>query len=355
MAYEPNREDYQRLSLQFMRGADRMGPLAAARAFAGFGRRFSQDRDSLPQDDADRAFGLVARATTIIDYELPFSDDDQAAATLVQKGHELLDEALVLDAHCYDALRMQQASQIGSFDGYYDFLQTEGEEVRAWCLEQRDRALAREGGERGRIAANLALRPLIRWRAMQASKAVICGRNHDAAGIARELMELDPDDDADVRYTAMIALAKIEDEQGLEELCQRGARIEARRGMPAAQDAWTQLTRIALAYKRLDLDGARDAISRLDGTHPNALSALAIQRELPDGVFSRLSTQPRSEDELILAISEGTVLLQEGRDKEGRGALGAWLREECLGRMDRETRARVFADEVEWGVGREAE
>ena len=354
MAYEPNREDYQRLSLQFMRSADRMGPLAAARAFAGFGRRFSQDRDSLPQDDADRAFGLVAHATTIIDYELPFSDDNQAAE-LVKKGHELLDEALVLDAHCFDALRMQQASQIGSFDGYYDFLQTEGEDVRDWCLEQRDRALAREGGERGRIAANLAMRPLFRWRAMQASKAVICGRNHDAVEIARKLMALDPDDEADVRYTAMIALAKLEDARGLEELCQRGARIEASRGMSTEQDAWAQLTRVAIAYKALDLDGARDAISRLDGTHPNALSALAIQRELPDGVFSRLSTQPRSEDELILAISEGTVLLQEGRDKEGRGALGAWLRDECLGRMDREGRARVFADEVEWGVGREVE
>ncbi|EHF02925.1 hypothetical protein HMPREF1008_00570 [Olsenella sp. oral taxon 809 str. F0356] len=354
MAYEPNREDYQRLSLQFMRSADRMGPLAAARAFAGFGRRFSQDRDSLPQDDADRAFGLVARATTVIDYELPFSDDDKALE-LIKKGHELLDEALLLDEHCFDALRMQQASQIASFDGYYDFLRTEGDDVRAWCLRQHEHALKREGGERGRIAANLALRPFIRWRAMQASKAVICGRNKDAIDIARELMRIDPDDEADVRYTALIALAKVEDEQGLEELCRKGAQIEARRGMPATQDAWTQLARIALAYKSHDLVGARDAITRLAETHPNALSALAIQRELPDGVFSRLVTQPRSEDELILAISESTVLLQEGRDKEGRGALGAWLREECLGRLGHDERAHVFADEVEWGVGREAE
>ncbi|MBQ1839823.1 MAG: hypothetical protein II128_00615, partial [Atopobiaceae bacterium] len=45
----------------------------------------------------------------------------------------------------------------------------------------------------------------------------------------------------------------------------------------------------------------------------------------PDGVFARLAVAPFSEDELILAISEGTVLLQEGRDDAGRGVLGTWI------------------------------
>ena len=34
---------------------------------------------------------------------------------------------------------------------------------------------------------------------------------------------------------------------------------------------------------------------------------------------------PYSEDELILAVSEATVLLQEGDDKSGRGVLGSWI------------------------------
>jgi hypothetical protein len=46
--------------------------------------------------------------------------------------------------------------------------------------------------------------------------------------------------------------------------------------------------------------------------------------ELPDGVFSRLAVPPFSEDELILAVSEATVLFQEGRDQEGRGSFGSW-------------------------------
>jgi hypothetical protein len=48
------------------------------------------------------------------------------------------------------------------------------------------------------------------------------------------------------------------------------------------------------------------------------------QKELPEGVFSRLAVSPGSEDELILAISEGTVLLMDGRYP-----FGAWVEQEA--------------------------
>ena len=71
MAHDAKREDYQRLSLRYALELDKSGATDAARAFAAFGRRFAQNRDSLPQSDADRAFHLVALATEIIDYRLP--------------------------------------------------------------------------------------------------------------------------------------------------------------------------------------------------------------------------------------------------------------------------------------------
>ena len=86
-----------------------------------------------------------------------------------------------------------------------------------------------------------------------------------------------------------------------------------------------QLSRLSLAHKRHDLDEARRHLAQLTTTYPHASFALASQKELPDGVFSRLAVPPFSEDELILAVSEGTVLLQEGRDDAGRGVLGTWV------------------------------
>ena len=41
---------------------------------------------------------------------------------------------------------------------------------------------------------------------------------------------------------------------------------------------------------------------------------------------------PYSEDELIIAIAEATVLLQEGNDLIGRGVLGRWLADQVRAR-----------------------
>lgn len=329
MAYDPHREDYQRLSLRFARELDGQDSYAATRAFASFSRRFSQNRDSLPQTDADRAFHLVAEATTLIDYELPFADDAHAEE-LIDQGHRLLDEALALDEHCYDAIRMKQAADSPSFESYYDFLAQEADSVRAYCEEQRAQAHD-ESPERALLEADIAMRPYYRWLATQAGKAVICGRNREAIRLSEQLLDLDGLDNSDVRFTCAIAYAKLEDDDGLDRFAAR-TKCFVRAG---TYDAWMQLSRISLAHKRHDMDEARRLLHRLIETYPHATTALTSQKELPDGVFARLAVAPFSEDELILAVSEGTVLLQEGRDDAGRGVLGTWIaRQAGLGAKD---------------------
>lgn len=319
MSYDPHKEDYQRLGLRFARSLDGKDPTAATRAFASFGRRFAQNRDSLPQSDADRAFHLVAEATTLIDYELPFADDEKAER-IIEQGHRLLDEALTLDERCHDAIRMKLAAESPTFESYYDFLAHEADEVRACCEEKRAES-ADDTPERAQLAGDIAMRPYYRWLATLAGKAVICGRNREAIRISEKLLELDPQDSSDVRFTCAIAYAKLEDEAGLDQL--------ERRTKPLLRantdDAWMQLSRLSLAHKRHDMREAKRLLERLMTTYPNAGWALAAQKELPDGAFSRLAVAPFSEDELILAISEGTVLLQEGRDDEWRGVLGSWI------------------------------
>lgn len=117
-------------------------------------------------------------------------------------------------------------------------------------------------------AGDLAICPYLRWVASIAELALICGRNQQSVELARKLISLNPTDISDARFTLALGLTKLEDE-----------------------------------------------------------AALIRQNELPDGEFARMSVQPYSEDEVVVALSESVVLLQEGNDPTGRGTLGIWIAE----------------------------
>lgn len=322
MAHSAQKEDYQRLSLRFVRSLDGTDPLKATREYASFGRRFAQDRDALPQTDADRAFHLVALATEIVDYELPFSTGE-AANALIERGKGLLDEALALDASCFDALRMRSSTQMTSVGERVDYLKAEEPRVRAACEAARD-AAGDEDPDRGALAGELAMRPYYRWLATLAEEELICGRNRACAEVCRRLLEIDPSDISDARFTLAYALAKLEDEAAFEELLGTYHACAARR---PADDAWVALARIAFAHKRHNTAEAEAQLRHLLASYPNGAVALIRQNELPDGEFARITVAPYSEDELVVALSEAVVLLQEGNDRSGKGVLGLWLAE----------------------------
>lgn len=324
MAFDPRREDYQRLGLRFARTLDSGDPFGSARAISSFSRRFAQNRDSLPQADDDRAFHLVAEATDLIDYQLPFTPDD-ACQPLLDSAGKMLDEAIDLDPRCHDARRMLAAADCPSFESYYRFLIDGAEEVRADCERAADQAVSEFVPAQLDLARDIAMRPYLRWLSTAAAKALICGRYRKTIEIADTLLGLDGRDPSDVRFTAALAYAKLEDDAGLDALERRSRRVE---GLRAGSDAWSLLARTALAYKRNDLPGARGWLRVMLDTYPHAAATLKRQDELPDGVFARLAVSPFSEDEAILAVSEGTVLLQEGRDESDHGALGSWIAEE---------------------------
>lgn len=324
MAFDPQREDYQRLALRFARSLDHADSAHETSEFLAFGRRFAQDRDSLPQSDSDRAFHLVALASKAIDYELPFATDDQAQK-IIDDGHRILDEAISLDPHCYDAIRMKAAATNPSFDAFLTFLNERASEVRAYCTEKVAKVSHDISSERERLLADIAMRPYLRWVATQAEEALICGRNRETLRLAKHALELDPHDMADIRFTAALAYAKLEDEAGLDNFIKEGHTSGRTRPF---DDAWTHLAYLALAFKRHDMQTAFKHIKDLVARYPHAAEALIRQNELPDGVFARLAVMPYSEDEIILALSEGTVLLQEGIDLEGRGVLSSWIIQE---------------------------
>ena len=320
MAFDPRREDYQRLGLRFARDLDASDPVSAMRAFSTFGRRFASMRDTLPQSDADRAFHLVADVAVLVDYQMPFMPDEQVNPTIA-RAQGMLDEAIALDEACHDAVRMRYASMGTSFEFCYDFLLEGAPRVLESCREQARLAAADASAERASLAAEIAMRPYYRWMASLAEKALICGHNRVCIKISHELLEADPADSADVRFTCALAYAKLEDEQGLDALAAKNAQLE--RGI-GAEDAWMQLARCSLAYKRRDYNAATAQLRRLIESYPHAVVNLADQRELPVGVFSRLAVGPGSEDELALAVSEATVLLVDGRYP-----FGVWVEEQA--------------------------
>ena len=99
-----------------------------------------------------------------------------------------------------------------------------------------------------------------------------------------------------------------------------------------ADDPWILLARLAIHFKKRELVEAEHYLDLLIERYPEATLCCFVQKDLPEGEFSRLNVLPYSEDELIIAIAEATVLLQEGNDLIGRGVLGRWLADQVRAR-----------------------
>lgn len=321
MAHDAQREDYLRMSLRFALSLDGGAPDDANFAFSTFGRRFAQLRDTLPQSDADRAFYLVTLATELLDYRLPFAGEE-FVDTLRDRGRGMLDEALSLDPSCHDATRMRVGLDVASYEERLRLLREGGDHVRAACERERDELCDQLEEPRRPLAASIAMRPWWRWLAETAECALICGHNRVAVEASETLLASDPRDLSDVRFTLAYALTKLEDGPALERLI---ARYPSFRLGRAANDAWTLLSQAALAHKRYDLDEAAGFISRLLAAYPGGSTALVQQVEIGDGLFARIRVPAYSEDELVVALSEGIVLLQEGVERTGKGVFGAWV------------------------------
>ncbi len=91
---------------------------------------------------------------------------------------------------------------------------------------------------------------------------------------------------------------------------------------------------MSAAWRELDYEGAEHYLRILARSCPHAAEALYFQTEFPDGVYARVNVGVGSTDELVLALSEATPVLQEG----GRS------RQRQLCRLGRHQRYRAFPD-----------
>lgn len=330
MAFDPVQEDCLRLILARMR-RERVLPLENAPFIERCMDQFREDPSPLIESDRDRSFHLTARASEAADYAVPKLSDEADIQRQEDAAAGYLREAVELDPGNWDARRMLAELDAESNDAFLTYLLDTRDEVArdtARSIVGADDPYARE------FARDLAHRPYLRWLAAISSRAFISGRYRLSLRVAEESLDYAPEDPADVRHTAMLALAKLEVDR---EEIRRFRRRHAQAYQPEAPqrrrhhladkepDPWTQLALLDLAYRSFDYDAANRVLRALIRSVPRAASALYYQMEFPEGLFSRLNVMPGSEDELMIALSEATPLLQEGAGTPDRAGFSLWI------------------------------
>ena len=206
MAFDPIQEDCLRLILELLR-REHIYPLDNAAVIERGMTQYQRDPDALVKTDRDRSFHLVAKAAELADYRVPFLTDEDQINKEDDRAEAILREAVELDPKNWDARRMLTAICANSNDEYVSYLLDNRAAVEhdiEKLVESADNPYDEE------YAQDLGKRPYLRWLAALSSRALIAGQYKLSLDAARDLLEIAPDDPADVRYTAMLALAKLE-------------------------------------------------------------------------------------------------------------------------------------------------
>jgi tetratricopeptide (TPR) repeat protein len=321
MGYDAQREDFTRLAIAYARAHGAANPLASLHPTSAFAAAFREDASVLPITDASRAFHLMAQAVQLIDLQIPF-EAAGAQEQLAQRATILLHEAVHIDPLCFDAQRLLAAHTCPTLDDFYRVLL----DGRATVLEVTRARVTAEKNQWDDAASStmeeLLWRPYLRWQLDLAREALACGRYRSAIAVAKETLELDPHDGANIASVAYLAFAKLEDELGLHDFLQTlPPTARAKQGTCP----WYTLARCALAYKRCDVPAALRHLSTLCKLAPHARELLCEGGEHPESCFSRFPAEAASDDEFQLCLAEGALLLEEGANTGPHGALGQFM------------------------------
>lgn len=181
-------------------------------------------------------------------------------------------------------------------------------------------------GPRRDLWADVFAHPLLRVKDAIARTYLDSARFRLAQEKSLELLDLAPSDALGARHTAMLAYARLEDEQGLDEL---DARM-GRRG-----DAWQSLARIIVLFKTNRRGAALRALRGFDSLCEGGIYALLrpvfVDSYLPD----RPPCAPYSFEEATLAVHEADPIIVDVPD------LPLWVESQ----EDMRTSALHFADQ----------
>lgn len=153
--------------------------------------------------------------------------------------------------------------------------------------------------------AGIASRPWLRLKAAIARTCLDGARAKMAIAAANEVFEVDPGDSLGARYTAAIAYARLEDEEGFDALDARFA---------FHGNTWSNLARVILLYKLGRMSAARRALRGFNDL--SAAGAYALLR--PCFVELYLPDRPQaavgSLDEAFMAVHEADATIVDVPD-----------------------------------------
>ncbi|MDO4849907.1 MAG: hypothetical protein Q4B45_09085 [Coriobacteriia bacterium] len=272
--------------------------------------------DAFVERDAEKAFAALGRAVgrfedSVRDDDL--LDDDEYVAERARRFSALAqacDKALAIDPGCLDARLVRALATQEEPDGLLAELR--GLEAEVGGAGAAGGAGAVAGGGAGAKPfeelswANVFDRPRMRLRAAAARACGDGARWKGARDAAESLLAISEKDGDPLgaRYTAALAYARLEDEEGLNALDARFSQ----------GNTWSNLARCLLLYKLDRLPAARRALrgyaSLCEGAAYALLRPIFVETYLPD----RPDYAPGSFEEALCAVHEAEVIIADTPD-----------------------------------------
>lgn len=284
---------------------EKIGPLSS-QAYDELVLAVRKDPEAFLVDDADRAFrrlGQALDANAQARAEEEFLDDDAYEAARAKRLERLCAgcrEALELDGGCLDASTVLALAENKDADEALVALD------ELWEKAHGDEQVAQLGGSADVSAwSDAPARPVLRLLAARARTQLDTARYRLACASCDQLVSLDPTDVLGARFSWAVALARLEDEEGFDQL---DARFD-RKG-----NAWSHLARTLLMFK-LDRTGAarralRGYASLCTGGAYALLRPTFVDTYLPD----RPEFAPGSFEEASLAVHECDPVVMDTPD-----------------------------------------
>ncbi|MCC6102369.1 MAG: hypothetical protein LIV22_00850 [Olegusella sp.] len=263
-----------------------------------------KDPSSFLDDPSDMAFSVLVDALDRYDKRISNEetlDDDQWRKARKERLSCLASEcenALAIDPACSDAALCQTLARNPSAD-----------ELIASLFKLEAAAKAHNQhleSPAGKDAwANVFAHGYLRIRAAIARACINTSRYRMAEKVCKELLAMSPQDEVGARYTYALALARLEDEAGFDELDARGGR----RG-----NSWLHLSRVILLYKLDRMSSAKRALCGfshlVEGGAYALLRPIWVDSYIPD----RPEEHPCSFGEATLAVHEADPIIVDTPD-----------------------------------------
>lgn len=267
-------------------------------AFSALLETVQEDLESYLTQPSDIAFAKIAGV--LDSYRQPHPEDEFLSnedymAAITKRHDQVLDackQALEVDPACTDA---QVVFLLLQEDETFEVLE-ELIDLEAHQLKSQELRVPASGSAWDDVFA----RPALRHKAAIAFMAVEAAFYKRALATTGQLLSLLPNDELGMRHTRALALARLEDEAGFDEL---DARFH-RRG-----SAWTNLARTVMLFKLDRMSAARRALQGFLSLNEGAAYALLHPVYVEPYLPLRPTVAPGSFEEVTLAVREADPLV----------------------------------------------